>query len=109
MKAYMSSVVAPRVGAWIETRCIRWARTWLPSHPVWVRGLKRLPASRAKANSQVAPRVGAWIETISITYNSIWLNVAPRVGAWIETVIKDPENYGFESHPVWVRGLKHVL
>ena len=35
------SVVAPRVGAWIETA--RWKRLYLSgvkSHPVWVRGLK---------------------------------------------------------------------
>ena len=56
-------LVAPRVGAWIETT-IR-------------NGLVNA--------SEVAPRVGAWIETYYLhllLYNSI---VAPRVGAWIET------------------------
>ena len=36
-------------------------------------------------------------------------HVAPRVGAWIETIILP--TYIFRtrmSHPVWVRGLKHI-
>ena len=34
-------MVAPRVGAWIETLLvIRFAHTFGTSHPVWVRGLK---------------------------------------------------------------------
>ena len=45
---------------------IRWLSLELfwESHPVWVRGLK--PAKRAKDSQvpEVAPRVGAWIETI---------------------------------------------
>ncbi len=57
-------MVAPHVGAWIET-CV---------------------AISALAVIIVAPHVGAWIETpnaktiISVTV------VAPHVGAWIETV-----------------------
>ena len=57
----------------------------------------------------VAPRVGAWIETRIVVTLPPMEVVAPRVGAWIET------NVGFSqflrtelSHPVWVRGLKHV-
>ena len=56
-------VVAPRVGAWIETVC------------------QSSPASSRK----VAPRVGAWIETIHTIAQLQRLVVAPRVGAWIET------------------------
>ena len=38
----MIDVVAPRVGAWIETLVNRLAISdELRSHPVWVRGLKR--------------------------------------------------------------------
>ena len=58
-------IVAPLVGAWIETsklpRCC-----W----PRWV-----------------APLVGAWIETVLATYNEKLCPVAPLVGAWIETHI----------------------
>ena len=32
--------VAPRVGAWIETDCERLLPSSMVSHPVWVRGLK---------------------------------------------------------------------
>ena len=34
-------IVAPRVGAWIETNRKAWAAEKDLSHPVWVRGLKR--------------------------------------------------------------------
>ena len=55
--------VAPRVGAWIETR----------QYPgTVVCGL-------------VAPRVGAWIETCQPFGDCLGGIVAPRVGAWIET------------------------
>jgi len=56
-------VVAPRAGAWIETRPKQWR---FRSEPV-------------------APRAGAWIETF---HNRILRHkpVAPRAGAWIETL-----------------------
>ena len=50
--------------------------------------------------------MGAWIETLNkIRLNSM-TQVAPRVGAWIETNLLVGHNIYFESHPVWVRGLK---
>ena len=55
--------VAPRVGAWIETR----------------KSLFRFSVLN------VAPRVGAWIETTRGIGSFVFLGVAPRVGAWIET------------------------
>ena len=57
-------VVAPRVGAWIETDLglLAKAAPWV-SHPVWVRGLKPVVTSELIAEVGVAPRVGAWIET----------------------------------------------
>ncbi len=55
--------VAPRVGAWIETRMmLHTGKSW-----------------------RVAPRVGAWIETLTLEIDEYGLKVAPRVGAWIET------------------------
>ena len=100
--------VAPRVGAWIETEILLVPRSLLV----------------------VAPRVGAWIET---TCQRSWhqiQSVAPRVGAWIETIAtrislsilcgRTPsgcvdwntlaeliKSSTAESHPEWVRGLKH--
>ena len=35
--------------------------------------------------------------------------VAPRVGAWIETYQVQQGRRRRQSHPVWVRGLKHLL
>ena len=58
------------------------------SHPVWVRGLKRIATEYELKPHCVAPRVGAWIETISLNLK--------RHGSGM-------------SHPVWVRGLKHNI
>ena len=57
-------LVAPCVGAWIETS--------IPTF--WIRLLI------------VAPCVGAWIETpVIVCFVANVTNVAPCVGAWIET------------------------
>ena len=53
---------------------------------MWVRGLKRNQTITITANIKVAPRVGAWIETN-------------------EVLLRASDN---GSHPVWVRGLKHL-
>ena len=59
--------------------------------------------------NDVAPRVGAWIETLSFAISLRALKVAPRVGAWIETLGHEATTNGkLVSHPVWVRGLKHI-
>jgi len=59
----MLGEVAPRAGAWIETRII--GQIYLLTY--------------------VAPRAGAWIETSLSTTNTQSKSVAPRAGAWIET------------------------
>ena len=61
----MPGYVAPRVGAWIETieSNVYATGTDGESHPVWVRGLKRLVSMELTGMVIVAPRVGAWIET----------------------------------------------
>ena len=56
-------VVAPRAGAWIETR----------------------PPGRLRGAEPVAPRAGALIETPHLPYQRGHSQVAPRAGAWIET------------------------
>ena len=56
-------IVAPRVGAWIETNNGSIDTGFLKSHPVWVRGLKLNQTIRCAISQLVAPRVGAWIET----------------------------------------------
>ena len=57
-------VVAPRVGAWIETLGMCYSHSIPP----------------------VAPRVGAWIETNQWHGVNVQRLVAARVGAWIETI-----------------------
>ena len=57
-------IVAPRVGAWIETLLSTPANGRVGSHPVWVRGLKHGLLRFATMPYRVAPRVGAWIETL---------------------------------------------
>ena len=82
--------VAPRVGAWIETKP-RMTRSIIDnkSHPVWVRGLKQPSFIWPYSLSGVAPRVGAWIETNFAAFFDLSQAVAPRVGAWIETIEKN--------------------
>ena len=79
-------LVAPRVGAWIETAYAGWPGLVILSPPAWGRGLKLGCARRCLACG-VAPRVGAWIETKVIEGKSGYSAVAPRVGAWIETTV----------------------
>ena len=59
-------VVAPYVGAWIETGK-GWGTGVLSgrSHPTWVRGLKHSDSRASQTLLNVAPYVGAWIETSS--------------------------------------------
>ena len=53
--------------------------------------------------------MGAWIETLMALLEDWSYLVAPRVGAWIETSsVKFSKYFGYSSHPVWVRGLKHA-
>ena len=83
---YLRPVVAPYVGAWIETvAALNKTQGALKSHPTWVRGLKLQKDNEAYWQDKVAPYVGAWIETRFnlVLKASIW--VAPYVGAWIET------------------------
>ena len=81
----LKSLVAPYVGAWIETvlqdqqaELAKSHPTWvrglkpafsvvhlpdIQSHPTWVRGLKQFNHYDIKKQKEVAPYVGAWIET----------------------------------------------
>ncbi len=84
-KQYNPSVVAPRVGAWIET-------SWRPS--------------LVKLRSSVAPRVGAWIETTNLDYR---LEYRPSRPVWARGLKlgQDYQQYNrLLSRPVWARGLK---
>ena len=55
-------LVAPYVGAWIETLKPLTESYDTKSHPMWVRGLKHSKYVNM-LHDKVAPYVGAWIET----------------------------------------------
>ena len=57
-------MVAPFMGAWIETSIRLRSICLEPSRPSWARGLKLSMVSLPSAHI-VAPFMGAWIETIS--------------------------------------------
>ena len=70
-------MVAPHVGAWIET----------------------LMLSQTNQLQAVAPHVGAWIETSKFKSMEMSNPVAPHVGAWIETKIRVRVNGVDKSRP----------
>ena len=77
--------VAPRAGAWIETRrsVIASAITTVaPRAGAWIETRRR---HRCRRRCRVAPRAGAWIETAPSSRPPPSERVAPRAGAWIET------------------------
>ena len=81
-------IVAPYVGAWIETYTLLYksiAPVVAPYVGAWIE-TKNTCAASSKEGS-VAPYVGAWIETpLNVTCRPR-KSVAPYVGAWIETSI----------------------
>ena len=101
-----TSEVAPRVGAWIETRQGE-RRERQPESPLaWGRGLKLILTKKIINFFGVAPRVGAWIETYASANYSNAMAVAPRVGAWIETFTRLANLNTSKSPLAWGRGLK---
>ena len=78
-------LVAPHVGAWIETSSSSENISVFAVAPHVGAWIETAFAGLGEAIASVAPHVGAWIETKAyraISYNYI---VAPHVGAWIET------------------------
>ena len=81
-------IVAPRVGAWIET-VLLWSC------------LPRLC---------VAPRVGAWIETSArLVFVTVFMLSHPVWVRGLKRVDAPAIRCARKSHPVWVRGLKRPL
>ena len=71
-------IVAPLVGAWIETDKVSVQFALFQSHPSWVRGLKQITTLRLLTLNKVAPLVGAWIETLHIQINAVKKRRTPR-------------------------------
>ena len=61
----LSIFVAPYVGAWIETLQLTATLHTKQSLPTWERGLKPDRLRTGSLRPGVAPYVGAWIETYS--------------------------------------------
>ena len=103
--SWPTGVVAPRVGAWIETILASPDLPLAKSPLAWGRGSKHhWPPSELRG--LVAPRVGAWIETRTASLSRWPQRVAPRVGAWIETK-KQAWLCRFARSPLaWGRGSK---
>ena len=103
----MAKLVAPYVGAWIETRKLKKPLPIPESHPTWVRGLKPLSKLVNSASRKSHP---TWVRGLKLLRHLPLLkleNVAPYVGAWIETtLISIVLLFAILSHPTWVRGLK---
>ena len=73
------------MGVWIETDRGGRNRLSVPSHPVWVCGLKLfLEGMRGEALS-VTPCMGVWIETAHKHLIFKVIKVTPCMGVWIET------------------------
>ena len=124
-------VVAPRVGAWIETsygfeslvnnvshpvwvRGLKLGETGegqyrRKSHPVWVRGLKLICLSAVHFFARSHPVWVRGLKPCLVHDDQVGDRVAPRVGAWIETPCPLDSRTPCASHPVWVRGLKQIF
>ena len=79
-------LVAPYVGAWIETFDASGVGQAYLSHPTWVRGLK-LPLSQSYMTE--------------VESHPTWVRGLKRIG-----LVQAPKL--MQSHPTWVRGLKHT-
>ena len=104
-----ADMVAPRVGAWIETIGRKCCYRKCKSHPVWVRGLKLSFRDGNPIPVGVAPRVGAWIETRSIYFCQISQASHPVWVRGLKLCHLLTHGKSHVSHPVWVRGLKRDL
>ena len=84
-----AAVVAPRVGAWIETASISALSTIRWSPLAWGRGSKRVPTVTIGARLRRPSRGGVDRNPPALVEPCIEA-VAPRVGAWIETTQELP-------------------
>ena len=98
--------VAPRVGAWIETGLKRYLETQYTSHPVWVRGLKRMSTMSMKGQSTSHP---VWVRGLKRLTEAVVCRYPGSHPVWVRGLKLENKAKSLqkeESHPVWVRGLK---
>ena len=77
--------VAPYVGAWIETKEDGLQAASPQSHPTWVRGLKPYNKGEYRYRSLSHPTWVRGLKLEQVEKINLDENVAPYVGAWIET------------------------
>ena len=99
-------IVAPHVGAWIETSPPPRQNGGIPSHPTWVRGLKRSDFGRPAPSLLSHP---TWVRGLKLLshckYNiNIWSH--PTWVRGLKQGCKELYMLIKASHPTWVRGLK---
>ena len=80
----LAYLVAPYVGAWIETKKEDTFERPNLSHPTWVRGLKHIYMIGTLIGAGSHP---TWVRGLKQpSYQEVQVEyVAPYVGAWIET------------------------
>ena len=79
-------MVAPHVGAWIETCSTSSSVSSCGSHPMWVRGLKQATFHLMQVDKLSHPM---WVRGLK--------HPVTKMNRMADT-----------SHPMWVRGLKHL-
>ena len=95
-----SCEVAPRAGAWVETRKELSQKQKARSHPVRLRGLKHQPGWQSGSRFHVAPRAGAWVETKNHARPMYQYLRSHRAGAWVETEeISEERSRGLRRTP----------
>ena len=101
--------VAPHVGAWIET--VLWVNRccFRASLPTWERGLKLLASADIDENHVSLPTWERGLKHVCYCYYCYCYYVAPHVGAWIETACPVVCPLAAASLPTWERGLKPLL
>ena len=100
------SKVAPRVGAWIETRLSQYFLTSEGSPLAWGRGLKHHQSENQETQKTSPLAWGRGLKLFFLLVLVLMVIVAPRVGAWIETQLIVILSLALLSPLAWGRGLK---
>ena len=103
--AHPGHAVAPHVGAWIETMQVAAAGRHLASLPTWERGSKRKWDLDYHGRARRSPR-GSVDRNRPGRAAMRATDVAPHVGAWIETSARWAPARLIRSLPTWERGSK---
>ena len=78
-------IVAPHVGAWIETLLSMAIAHFTQSRPTWARGLKHMGEQMVYHRFQSRPTWARGLKLSLLGLDCHGAAVAPHVGAWIET------------------------